>query len=151
MKDMWKQYRLGLDGLGLGLFLLIMVPNVLWAVAPPAADPLRLPSVTPRLDLAASVVQAVFVAALSLQKNRRAAPLHPGLAAGIGGCVLGYFAAWGCYYAGVQYPVLLLTMCVLPCLALLLYARARRNYAALVPGVVFAVFHGIYGICNFLC
>lgn len=147
---MLKKYKLRFDGPGFGLFLLIMVPNVVWMIAPPAADPLGVPSVTPQLDLAAAVMQAVFVAALCLVQNRRPAPLHLGLAAGIGGCVLGYFLAWGCYYSGVLHPVIFLSMCVLPCLALLLYAGAKRNYAALAPGVVYAIFHSIYGICNFL-
>lgn len=150
MNSLQNRYRLGLDGVGLGLFLLIMIPNMIWTIAPPAVDLLRLPSVTPRLDLAASGAQVVFVAALCLVKKRQSVPLHPGLSAGIGGCVLGYYAAWGCYYGSVRYPVLFLSMCALPCLALLLYAVAKRNYAALAPGIIFSALHGIYGICNFL-
>lgn len=150
MKDLRKRYRLGLDVMGLGLFVLIMLPNVIWMAVPPVPDPLSLPSVTPRLDLAASAAQALMVAALCLVKSRQTVPVPRPAAAAIGLCCLGYYAAWGCYYGGVLHPALFLSMCVLPCLALLLYAAARRNWAAFVPGVVFSVLHGVYGICNFL-
>ena len=100
MKDLQKRYRLGLDAMGLGLFVLIMLPNVIWAAVPPVPDPLSLPSVTPRLDSAASAAQALMVAALCLVKSRQTVPVPRPAAAAIGLCCLGYYAAWGCYYGG---------------------------------------------------
>ena len=149
---MRRRYRFGLDGFGLGLFLLIMVPNFIWFALPAPIDPLRQPSATPHLDQAASVVQALLVAALCLVKSRQAGPIWkmPAAAAGILLLYLGYVAAWLCYYRGLVHPALLLAMCVLPCLALGLYAAARRNWIAVVPTVVFTLLHTLFGIVNFV-
>ena len=147
-----KEYRLGFDGPGFGLFLLIMLPNFLWFALPAPVDVLRQPSATPRLDQAASVVQVLLVAALCLVKNRRAQSIfkRPGTATGILLLYLGYLLAWVCYYQGVLHPLLLLAMCVLPCLALLLYATARKNWIAVVPAAVFLLLHTLFGLVNFL-
>lgn len=149
---MKTRYRFRLDKGGLGLFFLIMLPNFIWFAMPAPVDVLRQPSVTPCLDQIAAAVQALMVVALCLIRNRQAEgiQMHRPAAVGIGLCCLGYFAVWGCYYGGIVYPAVLISMCFLPCLALLLYTAAQRNWPAFGLAAAFAVLHGIFGICNFL-
>ena len=147
---MKRQYRIGLDVWGLGLFCLIMAPNLIWFLHPAQVDVLRQPSATPHLDQIASAAQALFVAALCLLKSDRAGRLPAALWGGIAVCTVGYFTAWGCYFGGLVHPALLISMCILPCLALLLYAAGRSNWGAVAFGLVFGVLHTVYGICNFL-
>lgn len=147
---MKHHYRIRVDVPGLILFCMIMAPNLIWFFHPAPADVLRQPSVTPGLDQIASVVQAVFVATLCLLKSDRVGRLPAVLWGGVAVCTAGYFAAWSCYFGGLVHPALLLALCILPCLALLLYAAGRRNWAAACLGLVFGALHTAYGICNFL-
>ena len=59
-----KQYRFGFDLSGLLLFLLVMLPNFIWFAVPAPNDVLRADSVTPVVDVIASVCQVLTVACL---------------------------------------------------------------------------------------
>lgn len=144
-----KGLRFGLDWWGLGLFLLVMAPNVLWFLVPAPVDVLRLPSRTPGLDMVASVAQVLMVGCLCLICGGGAVTKRTGLL--IAGALAGYWACWMCYGCGVTHPALLMAMCLLPCVSLIAYAAARRNWPAAAFGGVFAVLHGFYGVINFLC
>ena len=63
---MWnlKNYKFGFDPWGLGLFLVIMLPNCIWFAVPAPNDILRAESVTPLLDTVGQVLQVVLAAAL---------------------------------------------------------------------------------------
>lgn len=144
-------YKFRFNLSALVLFLLIMVPNLYWFAVPAPQDVLRSPSVTETLDTAASVFQALMVAALCLI---RAIPgprlrLTPLIGATLAALVL-YLAAWISYYGGATTPLVLLTLCIAPCLSFLFYAIDRRNFPALVPTALFTVCHLIYVIANYL-
>ena len=49
------RYRFGFDFRGLLLFLLVMLPNFIWLAVPVPNDVLRADSVTPVVDVIASV------------------------------------------------------------------------------------------------
>ena len=59
-----KHYRFGFDLWGLVLFLLVMLPNFIWFAVPAPNDVLRAGSVTPVVDVIASVCQVMTVACL---------------------------------------------------------------------------------------
>ena len=59
-----SHYRFGFDIWGLLLFLLVMLPNFIWFAGPAPNDVLRTESVTPVVDLIASVCQVLTVACL---------------------------------------------------------------------------------------
>ncbi len=67
---MLKKYTLGFEPWGLALFLLIMIPAVIWAAVPAPNDVLRMPSVTPRIGAIGSAFQALMVAAACFVRNR---------------------------------------------------------------------------------
>lgn len=70
---------------------------------------------------------------------------------GIVALILSYYVGWGLYYGGVVHPVVILDLCVAPCLAFVFFSTARRNLVALVPASVFMVCHVLYGVMNFVC
>lgn len=150
---MWnvKNYRLGLDPWGLGLFLLIMLPNFVWFALPAPNDILRQESVTPLLDAIAQVFQIAIVAALCAVINTaRDMPIKRGYQVGTAVCVVLYFAGWAVYYAGIANAAVVLDQCLTPCGAFLLFSLARKNGFALVSAGVFTVCHLIFAVVNFL-
>lgn len=150
---MWnlKNYRLGFDLWGLGLFLLIMLPNFIWFAYPAPNDVLRGESVTPVIDAIAQVFQIAIVAALCVVVNiKRDRPMKRGYLAGVAACVAGYFAGWIAYYAGIANAAVILDLCLAPCGAFLLFSAARKNAPALLAGACFTICHFIFAIVNFI-
>lgn len=149
---MWnrKNYKLGFDPWGLGLFLLIMLPNFIWFALPAPHDILRNESATPLIDTVAQVFQIVLAASLCALVNTARGPIRRGLAAGTAACVLLYFAGWAAYYAGTANAAVILDLCLAPCGAFLLFSAARKNAPALLAGACFAVCHFIFAIVNFI-
>ena len=146
-----KNYQLGFDLWGLGLFLLIMLPNFVWFAVPAPNDVLRRESVTPLVDAIAQVFQAVMAAALCAVVNTaRDNPVKRGYLAGTAACAALYFAGWIAYYAGIANAVVILALCLAPCGAFLVFALGRKNGIALVSGGIFALCHLIFSIVNFL-
>lgn len=150
---MWslKSYRLGFDLWGLGLFLVIMLPNFIWFAFPAPNDILRAESATPLLDAVGQVFQAALAAALcGVANTARSGPVRRGWTAGAGLCALLYFAGWIAYYAGIVNPAVILILCLAPCGAFLLFARAKDNAPALLAAGGFTVCHFISTIINFI-
>lgn len=150
---MWKlrNYRFGFDPWGLGLFLLIMLPNFVWFALPAPRDVLRQESVTPAVDAAAQVLQCAMAAALcALSNTAGGGPVKPISAAGVLSCAALYLAAWAAYYAGIVNAAVILTLCLVPCAALLLFSLARKNAPALLAAACFTLCHLIYAVINFI-
>lgn len=150
---MWnlKNYRFGFDPWGLGLFLVIMLPNCIWFAVPAPNDILRAESVTPLLDTVGQVFQVALAAALcGVVNTARSGPVSRGYAAGALLCVLLYFAGWAAYYAGIANAAVLLTLCLAPCGAFLLFAWARSNTPALLAAGGFALCHLSSTLINFV-
>lgn len=146
-----KKYKIGFSVWGLLLFLVIMLPNFYWFVVPAPNDILRAESVTPTLDMIASVAQVLMVIALCIfmnQNSKRISVSHLMIATVI--CCLFYFAGWIFYYQGVTNAVVVLDLCIAPCLAFLFFSLDRKNAFAVIPILVFAVCHFLYGVVNFI-
>lgn len=54
---------------GLLLFFIIMIPNLIWFMIKAPNDILRVESVTPTLDLIASIFQIIMIVFLCFSKN----------------------------------------------------------------------------------
>lgn len=146
-----KSCRFGFDPWGLGLFLAVMAPNFVWFALPPPNDIFRAASVTPLLDGAEQALRVVMAAAMcGVVNTARAGFGRPGPAAGAGLCVLLYFAGWAAYYAGIANAAVLLTLCLAPCGAFLLFAWARSNTPALLAAGGFALCHLSSTLINFV-
>lgn len=148
---MLRKYKIRIDPWAILLFVAIMLPNFIWFAFPAPNDILRAKSITPILDAIASVCQILFVACLILiqDKNTPAIKFSPSIL-----CVLiwyiAYTAAWLFYYKGHVNPVIILLLCIAPCLSFGSYALNRKNMPALIPWFVFFVCHLLYGIFNFI-
>ena len=146
-----RKYRISFEIWGLLLFLLIMIPNFIWLAIPAPQDILRNESITAPIDAIASVCQIILIAALCAIVNteREALRLTP-LVLGSIACGLLYYTGWILYYLGFTKPVVILLLTVPPCLAFLFFAIDRKNFAAVIPIVIFSVCHLIYGVANFI-
>lgn len=152
LRKIRETYLFGIDFWGVGLFLLIMLPNLLWFGVPAPNDVLRKESVTPAWDAAASVFQVLMVVFLCFLKNRNAGKFswkRP-LVWGSAGCCLCYYAAWAFYYGGVVNAPVVLALCLFPCGGFFLFALERKNFVSLLPIALFAICHTVFGIVNFI-
>lgn len=148
---MIKKYKMGFNVWGLVLFLIIMTPNFYWFAVPAPNDILRTESVTVTIDTIASVCQVLIVITLCMlintdSKKHRVSSL---ILAAIISCA-GYFAGWIFYYNGITNWMVILALCLLPCLAFLFYAVDRKNAIAVVPILIFTICHLIYGTVNYI-
>ena len=146
-----QQYRFGFDFWGLLLFLLVMLPNFIWFAVPAPNDVLRTESVTPVVDVMASICQVLTVACLCFLINEkrdklRFSPLV--IAAAV--CVAVYYLGWVLYYSGIANSWIILLMTLPPCLAFILFAADRKNLPAVLFASVFAVGHAMFALVNFL-
>lgn len=145
-----KNYKPGFDVGGLIVFLIIMIPNFVWFALPAPNDILRGDSITETVDAAGSVFQFLTIAALCVLIRKERLALKRGYIIAAGICVLIYYAGWALYYSGLTAPPVIAALTLPPCLALLLYAVGRRNFAAVIFGSIFTLCHLIYGTVNFI-
>ena len=147
-----NRYRLGFDVWGLALFLVVMVPNIIWFAVPAQNDVLRAESVTPVLDTIASVLQVLTVACLCFVINRERTQLclFSPLINITSVCVLIYYAGWCLYYFGSTGIRVILMLTVPPCVAFILFAADRKNLPAVLFASGFAVCHLLFALINFM-
>ena len=146
-----SKYRFGFDFSGLVLFLLVMLPNFIWFAVPAPNDVLRAESVTPVVDIVASVCQVLTVACLCfvIHKERGKLRFSPLVIATMV-CVIVYYIGWLLYYTGIVNVWVILLLTIPPCLAFILFAADRKNHPAVVFATAFAVCHLIFAIMNFI-
>lgn len=146
-----KNYRLGFDPWGFGLFLLIMLPNLVWFAVPAPNDILRAQSATPLLDSIGQVFQVIMVAALCAVRNIAPdKPMKHGFQNGVFLPILLYFIGWRAYASGVVIPIVILSLTLAPCAAFLVFALGRKNVPALLAAASFTTCHLISSVINFI-
>ena len=146
-----QNYRFGFDLWGLLLFLLVMLPNFIWFAVPAPNDILRAESVTPIVDVIASICQVLTVACLCFLINKKRGKLRFSplvIAAAV--CVAVYYLGWALYYSGIANAWVILLLTLPPCLAFILFAADRKNLPAVLFASVFAVGHTMFALVNFL-
>ena len=149
---MWKpeNYRFGLDLRGLGRFVMIMLPNLLWMAIPAPHDILRGGTLTPLLDHSVSVVQALMLASLCLLINRKAHPsVEQKSMLGICVSVMTYLFGWIFYYIGMTGLPVILILAIAPCLSFLFYVFSRKNGPALLFTLAFMTLHTLQAVLNY--
>lgn len=151
MNIQWSTYKINFEIWGLVLFMAIMLPNFIWFGFPAPNDVLRRESVTPMLDMAAQCFQVLLVAALCAVKNTQAKrPMGRKCKLAVILLVALYYIGWAMYYAGIANAVVILDLCIAPCMAFLVFSAARKNVWAFVFAGAFMVCHTVYGVGNFL-
>lgn len=147
-----NNYTFGFSLTGLTLYVLQLLPNLIWLLVPPANNILAKNSaIWPALNMLEKVCGILTVALLILLINKggqRNSNFYLGLAMIF---LLGYYLAWIFYYKGIVSPlVLIVGIAAMPPLYFLLVGVWLRNYVALIPGVVFGVVHVVITCLNFL-
>ena len=144
-KKMLKKYRFGFDVSAVILFLVVMIPNIIWFAVPAPNDVLRKESATAIIDTVASVCQVLFLVSLFVitNKERNRLKLSPLLTSSIV-CIFLYFSGWVLYYSGIVAPIVILFLTLPPCLAFILFALDRKNMIAVIPAICFTICHLIY-------
>ena len=146
-----KPYRFGFDVWGLLLFLLVMLPNFIWFAVPAPNDILRAESVTPIVDVIASICQVLTVACLCFLINEERSELRfsPLVIATVI-CAAVYYLGWALYYSDITNSWIILLLTIPPCLSFILFATDRKNLPAVLFASVFAVGHLVFGVVNFV-
>ncbi len=146
-----RDYKFTFNISAIILFLLIMLPNIVWFIVPAPNDVLRGQSATPVLDIFATITQVLMVAALCIFRNINAGKLKLSLFSiiSVAFCLL-YYIVWILYYCRVVNGVIVICLCLLPCLSFIFYGVNRKNYFALIPAALFTALHFISTVINFL-
>ena len=146
-----RKYKIGFDILGLLLFLIIMIPNFIWFAVPTSNDILRNESITPVIDMFASIFQVIMVIALCIIKNKHCQkPMKKIWFKLIIVSIIIYFAGWILYYIGIVNALVIIDLCIAPCVAFMLLSIARKNIFAFILSIMFMICHALYGIINFI-
>lgn len=130
---------------GLLLFLIIMIPNFIWFMKKAPNDILRVESVTPTLDLTASIFQVVMVIFLCFSKNENNKFNIYSIIS-----IILYFLCWILYYLGITNNLVIIGLCLFPCLSFLFYEIKIKNWIAMILTIVFTILHLLYGFINFI-
>lgn len=147
---MLNKYRFGFEPWAAVLFVLIMLPNIIWFALPEnPQDVLRAQDTLPAADTASSIARVLMTACLCFLKNTQARPplLRP-LTIACALCVLAYYVMWALYFRGLntygffRAPVVW-GLCVFPCAAFILFSIDRRNFPALAFALIFTVCHAL--------
>lgn len=146
-----KNYKMGFDVWGLVVFALIMCPNIIWFAFPAVNDVLRNESVTPQIDMIASISQVILVTSLCILINtKKSVPIDKRCLICMIISTFVYYLGWSIYYLENTNAVVILILCIAPCLTFIIFSISRKNIVALVAATVFAICHLIYGIVNFI-
>ena len=125
-----KKYKFGFEAWGSVLFLIVMIPNLIWFAVPAPNDILRAPSITPTIDTIGSVFQVLFVGSLCFIVSRDRKPLRFSvLIISVLVCVLIYLLGWILYYKGFTQPPVFLILTIFPCLAFVFFCcRSKKHF-----------------------
>ena len=145
-----RDYKFGFNVSALILIAIILLPNIIWGFVPAKNDILRAESKTEILDIFATVFQVMLIAALCILQNKNAEKLRLSAFTSICAafCVL-YCICWILYYCAVVHITVIIGLCVFPCMSFAFFALDRKNYAALIPIVIFTVLHFTSTAINF--
>jgi hypothetical protein len=133
----------GFSLMGLILYALQLLPNIIWAIKPPANNVLsKNSSPNPVVNTIEQVFGIATVVLLVLVVNKsgeRGSSLFFGLAILF---LIGYYIAWVFYYKGVVSPwLLIIGIAAMPPLYFFFAGLWLENYIALITCAIFGITH----------
>ena len=150
---MWKlkNYKFGINYLALLIFVLIMIPNLLWMAFPAPYDVLSRQDGAVWLEILVKILQPLMVGSLICLQNREfRKPVKARIFVGICLSYFVYMIGWGFYYLGFSGPVVILTLCIAPSCCFMLEAWGRKYGPGYVLSLLFLIFHTLWGVITFL-
>lgn len=137
------QISIGFSWKGLAVFLLPMLPNVLFFIL---KDPNSRTAVTNNhllLDIIEHGSQGIYAALLIFIVSRKASPILSGYMVFISLFLLAYFGLWVAYFTvGANFTMLML-MAIIPVIYFIIAGIWLHNLPAVVFTVIFGVAHSI--------
>ena len=147
-----KQYKIGFSVKGLISFVAVMLPNIIWMVAPPANDILAGNSAeNPFFDAVLNICRwlTVFALAFVINKNEKESKYSKFFIAAVV-CLSVYYISWILYYCGSANPWLFVAgLAAAPSLYFIFVALWLKNYPAILPSAIFAVIHVTVTFLNY--
>lgn len=138
-----RKYGLGLSKQGLLAVMLVMLPNLVYAIYQPATNPLAQGNAAELwLDIAENIGRFGVMLSLIFIINRETAPRTcktTALMAAVS--LIFYYALWVCYLLGVSSGPVLLGLAVFPSIFFFVMAYRLRN----LPAMAFA---GLFGLAH---
>lgn len=145
------KYKFGFDAWALGLFVLVMIPNLFWFGVPAPNDILRTVSVTPVTDTIGAALQVLMIASLCIVKNKNAGKMQLSpLIIGVIACLVAYYTGWCLFYSGIVGKLVIGLLTLPPCIAFVLYAIDRKNLPAILFASGFMLCHVVFGVVNYM-
>lgn len=136
----FKNYKWGIDMLGILLFALLILPNIVYWCIPDFPDI----NGNLGLEIFSSILEVIGVAAMiALTRTEEQAPFAFFSLTGTFTWLflLLDYLAWIFFFCGFANIAVILFLAVSPCVSLVSYQANRKNYVALVPTVAFAFLH----------
>lgn len=146
-----KNYHYQLDLWAITLFVVVMVPNVIWGIYSAPNDVLHVDSVTPITDIIGSISQVLMLMSLMLlsRKDRPQTMARKCKFTAIGMLVL-YMGAWISHFFGYTPKSFIVAMAILPCLFFGAFSIGRRNWLSLGFCLIFSICHILFAIENYI-
>ncbi len=139
-----KNLRLGFSPYGLLIATLQLLPNIIWALFPPALNRLEgNASSVPFIEYGEHILGVTIVILLVFLVNRtqtRIIPRNSFTIASFAAIAL-YWLCWGLYFSGIQPNAVIYAMVILPPLAFFCAGIAEKVVPISVISVVFLAFH----------
>jgi hypothetical protein len=134
--------NIGFSWKGLVVFLLPMIPNILYFMLPSSKGSQVIPKHL-SLDIIEHGSQAIFVVVLLFFVSKKASPIQSTYTIVMVILLAIYFGCWGAYYLIGQNLIMLLTMAVIPVVYFILAEMWLYNYSAIVPTLIFGIVHTV--------
>lgn len=145
-----KKYKVGFSLKGLIAFLIIMFPNIFWMIVPPTNNFLSTNSSNiEALNIIMTVSQWAMVALLIFIVRKTVCPAKNFIYKLICLLCIGiYYLFWTLYYLNKTSPIIFIGMAVFTCAFFILFILWQKNYPALIPAIIFSLFHIAITVSN---
>ncbi len=149
---MLKDARIGFSRFGFIIAAMQMLPNIIWAVRPPAVNALsKNASSSPFFEYGEHILGVGIVILLLFsvsESNTSIVPRNLWTIASFTAILL-YWCCWVLYYAGYQGNLVIYAMVLLPPVGFALAGIAEKVYLISALSAVFLVFHALVTMENF--
>lgn len=141
MDVIWK--NIGFSWKGFVIFLLPMLPNILYFALPKRDGSETVLNKHLVLDLIEHGSQAIFIGLLILLVSKKVSEIKSIYVIGIAIVLISYYVCWVAYYTIGRSFIMLMAMAILPVVYFILAELWLHNYPAIVPTLVFGIVHSI--------
>ena len=147
-----NNYEMGFSIYGIIIYLLLMLPNIVWQIFPPINNLLLIDTVSyPILDIFEWIFRILIILFLIFLINKdktKNKTSYIGVAIAF---LAIYYITWLLYYFGIVNPwIIILGMGITPVFYFSFAGLWLRNYLLLIPSLIFGIVHMIISILSYL-